>query len=161
MRVVVTSRCWRMQVRPGPIRHHLSALTAPVRCHDRRGDVDEQDGTGPAKGLRSDARAKVGGLHGQLCQRRRLLPLLVRCCARLRPHRAGKTHAWPPPCIVLNWPIWLTWGPHACINENQGALLTKYDHVAILQVDIYVPGCPPTAEGLLFGLLQLQKRIYR
>lgn len=31
----------------------------------------------------------------------------------------------------------------------------------IIPVDIFVPGCPPTAEALFFGVLQLQKTLMK
>jgi NADH-quinone oxidoreductase subunit B len=42
---------------------------------------------------------------------------------------------------------------------NNYALVAGADK--FLPIDVYVPGCPPTAEALLYGVLLLQKKIRR
>uniref|UniRef100_A0A7N9IC17 NADH dehydrogenase [ubiquinone] iron-sulfur protein 7, mitochondrial n=1 Tax=Macaca fascicularis TaxID=9541 RepID=A0A7N9IC17_MACFA len=62
-------------------------------------------------------------------------------------------------------PHWSHGGSRSLCANGGGYYHYSYSVVRgcdrIVPVDIYIPGCPPTAEALLYGVLQLQKKIKR
>ena len=84
-------------VRPGSSRYHFPCLAPTVRRHDRSRNPHKQNGARATTGLRSDARSTMGHLHGQLRERRRILPLQLLGHKRLRQDRTGGyLCAWMP-----------------------------------------------------------------
>ena len=137
-------------VRPGQVWDHLPAVAPAVRLHDCGGHADQQDGPRPAQGLRPDAGAALGAVHGKV----------------------GEGSGWGGETGCANGCLLHTFNapPRQPLRIGSCANGGGYYHYSyavvrgcdrIVPVDIYVPGCPPTAEALMYGLLQLQKKIGR
>jgi NADH-quinone oxidoreductase subunit B len=59
-------------------------------------------------------------------------------------------------------PKWvISMGACACSGGFYRAYHVMQGIDEIIPVDVYVPGCPPTPEGLMYGILQMRERVTR
>jgi NADH-quinone oxidoreductase subunit B len=59
-------------------------------------------------------------------------------------------------------PKWVvSMGACACSGGFYRAYHVMQGIDEVIPVDVYVPGCPPTPEGLIYGILQLKEKVIR
>ncbi|GLH11802.1 NADH dehydrogenase [ubiquinone] iron-sulfur protein 7, mitochondrial [Gryllus bimaculatus] len=85
------------------------------------------------------------------------------CCAVEMMQTIGPRYDMDRFGVLMPEPRWVI-SMGSCANGG-GYYHYSYSVVRgcdrIIPVDIYVPGCPPTAEALIYGILQLQKKVKR
>ena len=59
-------------------------------------------------------------------------------------------------------PKWVvSMGACACSGGFYRAYHVMQGIDEIIPVDVYVPGCPPSPEGLIYGILQIKEKVAR
>jgi NADH-quinone oxidoreductase subunit B len=80
---------------------------------------------------------------------------------------AGTINDKMAPVLKKIWeqmpdPKWvLSMGACACSGGFYRAYHVMQGIDEIIPVDVYVPGCPPSPEGVIYGILQLKEKIMR
>jgi len=74
----------------------------------------------------------------------------------MAPALRKSTTKWPSPVGSFPWAPAANGGGY---YHYSYAVVRGCDR--IVPVDVYVPGCPRTAEALLYGIIQLQNKIKR
>ena len=80
---------------------------------------------------------------------------------------AGTINDKMAPVLKKIWeqmpdPKWvISMGACACSGGFYRAYHVMQGIDEIIPVDVYVPGCPPSPEGLIFGILQLKEKVKR
>ena len=61
--------------------------------------------------------------------------------------------------VVVGLSLCLTWPALEAAPKRGGTLTVVQGVDTIVPVDIYVPGCPPKPEMLMYGILRLHEKV--
>lgn len=153
----------RRPVRPRSAGRRLPSKSPTVRHYDCRRYLDEQDGSCPSEGLRPDAGASCVTLLQQTFMFQLLTqgPYLAGWVISMGSCANGGGYYHYSYSVVRGCDREFPTSLHAFSSGPRNGSLTFCLPIGIVPVDIYVPGCPPTAEALLYGMLQLQRKMRR